>query len=310
MALKLGTTAGNSPPDMPPPQKSQFAAKVAGQTSSKPKPLVKRGSDDEGNWVKILAYGHSGTGKTLAVLGFLKAGLRVVVISTDLGGNGLASVFNAAKEQGIEHLLDNLVHIDFPDYDTLNDFLKNPTSMWDGFFEFDPDMLVWDGFSGFQQIHVSEKIMDMTPQTKNSSEGREEGLWMEQQDWGMVRNATLRSLGNYLKLHNWEKKKAIHKYMTCLEKKAEADKLTGDVQRAPYLQGSAAALMAPAFDIILETRVKTDPSEKTRNYEYWCVGHEKLLAKSRGFDLSPVEKADMQNLWENKISPKLKRKTT
>ena len=67
MALKLGSSAGSSPPEMPQPQRSQFAAKVAGQTSNKPKPLVKRGSDDDGNWVKILAYGHSGTGKTLAV---------------------------------------------------------------------------------------------------------------------------------------------------------------------------------------------------------------------------------------------------
>jgi hypothetical protein len=308
MALKVSSPSppGSPPPEMPQPQKSQFANKVAGMAAkSKPKPMVNRGGDKAGRWAKILSYGHSGTGKTFAIIGFLKAGLRVVVISTDLGGNGLASVFNQLEKEGLSHLADNIVHIDFPDYDGLIDFLKDPIGIYPEFYDFKPDFLVWDGFSGFQQQHVSDKIMEITPQVNKVSEGREEGLWKDQQDWGMVRNATLKALANYLALHNWKHSTAINKYMTCLENKPMADKITNEIQRGPYIQGSAAALMAPAFDIIIETRVKSDSSEKVRAYEYYCVGHEKLLAKSRGFDLDPIEPADMHRLWTTKIAPKL-----
>jgi hypothetical protein len=308
MALTVTSKVGNSSQDVPSPAKTQFTNKVAGKADgNRAKPTVKRGSDTDARWVKMLAYGHSGTGKTLAVAGFLEAGMKVLVLSTDMGGNGLASVYNFLASKGRQDLLDsNLVSIDFPDYDSLSDFLRAPTETFPDIWDFDPDMMVWDGFTGFQLLHVQEKISDISPMTKNTSEGREEGLWMEQQDWGMIKNATLRSLGNFLKLHNWKTGKTIHKYLTCLEQKPSPDKLTNEVQRAPYLQGAAASLMGPAFDIILETRTRAGNAEKDRIFEYCCVGHEKLLAKSRGYDLAPVEPANMKDLWEKKIAPKLK----
>lgn len=308
MALeKLTSTPGNAAEDKK-PTKSVFAHKVAG-VSSKPKPTFHRGSNQEGRWIKILGYGHSGTGKTLAIKGILEAGYKVLVVSTDLGGNGLSSVFNALHAEGKGQLCDNIVHADFPDYDSLSDFLKNPHAVFPEFSDFSPDWAVWDGFTGFQQVQIQSKILEeINPATKNSSDGREEGLWAEQQDWGMIRTATVRALNNFLNLHDWQNKKMLHKYMTCLEQKPTADKLSGEVMRSPYIQGSASALMQPAFDVIIEMRVKTLGGEEKgqRVYEYNCVGHDKLMAKARGYDLAPVEPGDMYNLLVNKIMPRLK----
>jgi hypothetical protein len=310
MALKIGSTAlpGNAPPDRQPP-KDAFAARVtSGSSKAKAKPMIQRGTDNVARWVKILLFGHTGTGKTYSIVGLLKAGLKIIVISTDLGGSGLSSVYNELKSQQRLDLWENIINIDFPDYDSLADFLRNPQETLPDFFDFDPDMLVWDGFSGYQQIHIQDKILnDIAPNTKNSSEGRTEGLWAEQQDWGMIRNATVRGLGNFLKLHNWKTGKALHKLMTCLESKPTADKLSGDVVRAPYVQGSAAALMGPSFDIIIETKVNTLGSldGDKRQYVYNCVGHDKLLAKSRGFPLAATEPADMYTIWTTKIAPAL-----
>jgi hypothetical protein len=291
------------------PEKT-FPSVLAGTTTKglKEKPLIVRGRG-AGRYVKILMYSNTGAGKTLAIAGFLRAGLKVVCCSTDLGGSGLSTVYNYLDSIGQPHLADNLIDITFQTYDQFAAFLNNPESILPEIYEWDPDMLAIDGFTGFQQIQIQEKILELNPLSdKKASEGRMEGLWADQEAWGMIRNATTRALGRFLMLHNWKTGKPWHKYVTCLENKPQSDKLTGEVLRGPYIQGSAAALMGPSFDVIIEAKVVSkDGSDKgKREYVYNCVGHDKLLAKSRGYSLSPTEPADMYKIWTEKIAPLVK----
>lgn len=270
---------------------------------------VKKLSDPTSGWVKMLSYGHTGTGKTYALVGLLQAGLKILVISTDVGGEGLNTVRNALRESGQMHLADNLLHIELPTYEDVETFLKEPHQIFPEIYDTDIDMLVWDGFSGFQQQQLSDYIAELEPLSSGdkTSEGREAGLWFERTDWGMVRNGTIRNLGRFLSMHNKVTGKKWHKYVTALESgKASEDKLSGEVQKAPLIQGSAAALMGPAFDLIFQTRaVKVRDDEGIgRKYLYYTTGHEKLLAKSRGLKLEPIEPADMAILWK-KITAQL-----
>ena len=43
-----------------------------------PKPIIQRGRA-QGGYVKILAYGHSGTGKTFAIKGFVENGMLSLI---------------------------------------------------------------------------------------------------------------------------------------------------------------------------------------------------------------------------------------
>jgi hypothetical protein len=306
---KLGVaTPGNASPG-PPSAAHKFGEKVAGMpTLKRPVSGFKRLSDQTGRWIKILSFGHTGTGKTFFINGLLEAGAKVLVISTDLGGSGLAAVYNHLQNNGLAHLGDNLYHKDFPDYEELEEFLKKPEKQFPDIYDIGITWAVWDGFSGFQQVNLQEYVLSMQSQTKADkvSDGRAAGLWAEQQDWGMIRTGTVRNLNRFLNLHNRKDGLAWHKYVTALEAKPKEDALTSQTLRAPLVQGAAGSLMAPAFDIIFECKVQSKGSgdDAERRYTYNCIGNTGLLAKSRGYNLSAVEEGNPLGFW-NKIATQL-----
>lgn len=315
MALKKLTSApvatdGAAAPGIRDELKSRVlgaAPKAVPVTGKKKRVIFRRLSDAKGRWVKILMYGQSGTGKTDAIRGFLKAGLKVLVISTDLGGDGLSTVYNNLQEEGLLSLGDNLVHADFPTWDDMADFLNKPESYdlsdlgFKDIYAFDPDIIVWEGFSGFQLYQLDSKVLDMAPNRKegktNVSEQREAGLVAEQTDWGAIKRGTIDAIGDFMKLHNHFTGKAWHKYMTCLESEPD-DK---NPKRRPLLQGAAGKLLEAMFDIIIEAKRKevagSEPGKPKIVYSYNCVGHDGLCAKSRGYKLDAVETPDMLKLW-------------
>ena len=294
-----------------PDTKANFKASVGAKPIAGKKPRsnpFQRLSESQVRWIKMLGYGHSGTGKSYAIKGFLEAGLKVLVISTDFGGSGLNTVINELVRDGKAHLLENIYNADFATYDEVEEFLQNPQSVFPDIYDLDIDMLIWDGFSGFQQNHVTTKVADMIPTRQGGgsvSEQRESGLQIELQDWGMVRNGTLRPLMWFLGLHNKVTGKQWHKYVTALEANKE-DKLQNEKMTGPLLQGSARDLIGPMFDVIFQAKSKVSGAgeDKKREYFYNCVGHERLLAKSRGFQLDNVERGDMKNVW-TKIAKQL-----
>jgi hypothetical protein len=286
------------------------ATVVAGANPlAKTKKTLKAASlgDPEAIWFKILGYGDSGVGKTLAIIGFLLAGLKVFVLSTDIGGNGLSSIRTALKDMGREDLMSNLVFVEVADYKTTQEFLVNPDIVMVevadekglrevSLNEWNPDMLVWEGFSNWQENHLCSYVLGMDAISSKASEMRQEGLLPELQDYNAIRRGTLSTLDRFLNLRA-KNGKVWHKYVTCLEdNKAKEDPLSGNkAKKMPLLVGSARTYMGPAFDLILEMQAKSSGGKT--EFVYKCDVGGSSVSKKRGLNVDTTEPADMLKLW-------------
>jgi hypothetical protein len=256
-------------------------------------------SDAAAAWYKILAYSESGAGKTLAIVGFLRAGLKVFVFSTDIGGNGLSSVREALKAQQLEHLMANVVYVEVSDYETSVMFLDNPDIIEVGGVNlraWNPDIIVWDGFSNWQENHLCGYILDMDPLGGDkSSELRKEGLVGELMDYNAVRRGTLKAIDKFLNLHGADGK-VWHKYVTCLTDLKAREDAGGTPKKMPLLVGSARTYMGPAFDLILEMTAKSTGNKI--EYKYKCNIGGNSMSKKRGLNVNTEEDGDMFKLWQ------------
>ena len=277
-----------------------------------PQVKVHKLSDYADRCVKILVFGESGSGKTMGLVGLLRAGLKILIISTDVGGDGLATVYAELKRSGEEKLLENAYVISgLITYDDVYSFLSDPKEVWPEIYDMDIDMVAWDGFSGFQlvqlQDHIGEDLAPEDSNTRKVSDVRKEGLKLEQQDWGAIKNATVKALTKFLNLNNPVTGKVWHKYMTCLEAEKErllqvndGDKPRYEEKKTLLIQGAAKKLVEAAFDIVIEARAVLERGDegKKRVYQYHTQPHEKLTAKARGVQLEPIEKPDMAAIWQ------------
>lgn len=261
-------------------------------------------SADEPIYRKVLAIGRSGFGKTMAIAGIVESGHRVMVFDTDIGGNGLSTVQETLKSNGHSDLLKNIAWFEFGEYKDLTYVLDHPSSLEvDGksLWDWDPDVLVWEGLSNFQECSVTQYALDLAPMrgagNSNVTEARQEGLWAEQVDWGVIRRATLFAVDKFLRLHNPNGKK-VHKYVTVLQDAGKEDKF-GDVKKGPLIMGAAREYLAPAFDLILTLQVTPNPANKKQlNYSYKCdVSDQGYMSKKRALPIDPVEPANMKVLW-------------
>jgi hypothetical protein len=248
-------------PAAPAPAAPAKAAFVSSRTSITGPRLgrVKYGNESDGT-AAIMLFGPQGTGKTFAIVSLLLRGLKVLVVSTDIGGSGTSSVKLAMRRQGKADLLKNLVDIELNSYDEVQEFIDKPTTFFPEIYEFDPDFVAWDTFSGFQQIDIAEKIAETMPARKDGqvSEARETGLQFEQTDWGMIRNATVRTLSKFLSMHNTKTGKVWYKLVTAHEaiKQVQGQSGTFIEKREPMLQGAGGKIILGAFDLIIRTYVK------------------------------------------------------
>lgn len=297
--------------------KEEFVAGPAKKVLNSPRgPKAKKLSEPQATTFKALLFGPTGSGKTYAIKGLLEHGFKVLVISTDMGGDGLVTVKTALRMDGHAELLENCTSIVLTNYDEVIAFLNRPEDIYPEIYTDSPDWLVWDGFSSFQQTLLSDKIGEMEParqEGKEVSDARDSGLQLELQDWGMVRNGTIRNLDKFLKLHNRKTGQVWHKIVTCLEGIKTVRSGSGinstttyTDAKEPMLQGSAAKLIGPAFDLILNTRIMAGAKEdEKRAFKYVCAGHDSLAGpKTRGIILNPIEPADFFDLWD-KIASQL-----
>lgn len=269
-------------------------------------PRVKKLSEEQATTFKALLFGPTGSGKTYAIKGLLEHGFKVLVISTDMGGDGLVTVKMALRNEGKANLLENCASIVLSNYTEVMTFLNTPEAVYPEIFTDALDFLVWDGFSSFQQTILSDEIGQMTPVLtgdKTVSDARDSGLQLELQDWGMVKAGTIRALDKFLKLNNRKTGQVFHKLVTCLEgiKAVRTGKGIDTVTtytdaHEPMLQGAAAKLVGPAFDIIINTRIEVVDSVRTFRY---LTG-----TKTRGLILETSEPGDFYSLW-HKISGQL-----
>jgi len=284
---------------------NKAAAFVAGgvKTVTAPRAKARRFDQDEVEmYLKIMLFGNPGTGKTYVVKSLLELGFKVLVITTDVGGDGLNAIIIPMRAAGTwNKFKGNLRSVELGGYETVKEFFNKPEDIIPDIYDFDPDFIFWDGMSGWQQIDVSQYVGDMTPEragSKTVSDARESGLQFEQADWGQVRNATIRGIDDFCSMRNPKTGKIFHKIVTCHEnvKSKGAAAGGGFVEgKEPLLQGAGGRLAQGAFDIILRTSVVSDPLDEDgskRKFFYILQPHQNLAAKVRGFNLPPKMEAD------------------
>jgi hypothetical protein len=285
-------------------EKTRLFQQIASEKGP-PRFKAKTLDNDAADYLKILGFSLSGAGKTYAIKGFLEKGLKVFCASVDIGGSGLRTVKLVMRREGNGHLLKNLAEYEFNSYKDIGSFLDNPAMVDIGgknIYEWDPDLLAFEGFSNFQGNMLIDHVLDLAPGTKGSTEARMEGLRAELQDWDAIKRGTSSKLDQFLRLHNVKNGKLWHKYVTCHEQEPKENSLTGEITRDPMITGGSRKNFGAAFDVVLQLvkRKKKGTSkedEATVEYKY-IVESNKASTKLRGFKFDPEEEADMGKLWD------------
>lgn len=288
-------------PTLKTPEANAAAQKFATgpvKTVTAPRAKVRRYDQDEVDvYLKLMLFGTPGTGKTYIVKDLLELGFKVLVLTTDLGGDGLNSVIIPMRRLGTwDKFRQNLKSVELEGYDEVASFLTAPETVIPEIYDWDPDFVVWDGLSGWQLIDIGEKVGDYEA-GKNASDAERDGLQMNQQKWGQIQRATFRGLSDFTALRNKKTGKLWHKVVTCLEAIRSKGGGAGGFNEAkePLLQGGGGKLALGAFDIIVRTAITSSPLDEDgskREFHYILQGHQNLAAKVRGFQLPPKMPAD------------------
>lgn len=323
---------------------TKFSAKVSAREGS--------------HYLKIGAYAKTGCGKSDAIVHLLLRNLRVFVVSTDIGGSGLLTVRSHLALLGRTDLLQNLVEYEIVDRDCAYQEMESFIDLWkdaslaphfevtlaDGstttLFAWDPDVLVWEGFSNFQDSAVIRYVLTMNKvadrvnakgevtSTGTESEMREAGFRADDwRDWDAIKRATDYILDEFLIIENPVTRKKIHKYVTFHERDAETGEgISGetkvvkeeDKQPGLLLSGAARNVVRGGFDLILRmtreeerksgaeklsalNQAKTAPKMK---YYYTLSGPD-TATKMRGYyDLPERMEADFGKVWDTVLGTK------
>lgn len=291
-----------------PSKLSQFETGKPETTKAPGKYTVRTLGNAAGRFFKLFVYGKQGTGKTFLLVSLLLDGQKIFVISTDVGGDGLATVEAELRYLGREDLLQNIAFVCLPNYDAVHEFMKAPDRIWPDIYTWDPDFLCWDGFSNWQQIALQEEV-----ETDESvMKAMEAGSPLKY--WGAMKRETQREYDKFLNLHNKKTGKLWHKIVTCLEDDKhteeqlknitdEKEKLKTPKQgKGPMVQGAAGKLMGPGCDMVLRLIKKTKRNEDSKKLEttfwYETAGTDKIEAKVRGLKLDPLVPADFGAIWK------------
>lgn len=284
----------------------------AGVAQKGDKLKVNRFNTDQDVPTSILLYGKSRSGKSKAIADLLecrsdgtlaesaKDGLKIVCLNTDLGGEAatVETIKNTLDSRGkIEFLRENFVSIPSEAYLDTVAFLNDPTESFPDIWSFNPDMIVWEGFSSFQLNQIDEYVLTQEDRAEIKDDT---GLRSGRQDWGSIYRATRRALQKFINLAS-PTGKPLHKFMTCLEATSSGDygTATGSAvktERGPLLDGKAKAMIAPSFSLVLISRLVTEGKETV--YKYQTRGDDGMIAGTRGHALQAMENADMREIWK------------
>jgi len=277
------------------------------------KAKAKKASEIEINDLKVMIYGPTNVGKTRTISELLEQGYKVLYFSTDIGGNGLLSVFNALRKADKKDLLENLIVYEskhLQTYDQVIKFLERPENYVEGFYDIGIDIIFWDGYSNFQADFIHRKVVDNIEDKASSSDkdlsaAREAGMQFEIADYGQIKLATIKSINKFFAINNKKTGQIIHKIMTChpvyASKAVKGENgaptsIMAEV-RKPQVTGQAGMSVFGAFDLIAYAGYKRDPLGKSKGVYYFQTESDELtFTKNRGFDLDPQEKS-FGDIW-------------
>lgn len=290
-------------------QKKEFV-EGTGPKAREIKTPVRRGyklSDDKLDYFKLMVFGQPGAGKTHLIGQFVRdLGMRVILVTTDIGDSGHLTIRSMLTKAGKQELMDNVYVLPLAGWYEVQQFLRDPWKFDPELANFNPDIIAWDGFSGFQQIDLTEYVGDLTTD-KDRGDYRESGLMLEQRDWNVIKTGTVRTIDKFMSIKRLDEK-PVHKIVTCHEavsyKPLDASKPNSPQQVVdsyrPLLQGQGGVLSLGASDLILRAAIKSRRTGNTATTEYVLItsGHENVVAKSRGVELEPEIPNSAVYLWE------------
>ena len=273
--------------------KLQTAA-AKGARKVAPKARTYTGRDLVSEYKKLLAWGHSGDGKTHLLLGPVLAGERLLVGSADFGGQGLTTVVEALKRLKKEDLLDNIRGVDLTTYEEVVTFVEDPGQFFEGLETFAPTVDVLEGFSGFQIDLLDEYILSFESKEMKDNELRDAGLVSSRQDWAGMKRGTMRVMRKFLGLNIGSTPQ--HKIVTALGGKQGMNDLTKATEQTPLIQGSARDLIGAGFDLVLRCASK-EVNGKVEYFYHTGADKSKFAVKTRGVELPSIMDADPLKLW-------------
>ncbi len=259
--------------------------------------------DDFNVGFNLLLYGSPGTGKTHFLSALVESGEKVLIVTTDAGGNVAINTIKAnlirakganAKQWLTDHL--RFVYIPVGDQvgegrDSIVSFFseidKDPNhELW----QFKPTVLVWEGFSTYQSNYIVDEFDD--------SDGAVENF----KQWGKINTATIRDSEQFFKIAS-KYSAALIRVVTCQEGiksvmvKVGTDREGKPIMERekrktgePHLQTGAAQFFRAAFDGVI--RMDKTPEGKFI-YEIVTQG----TAGKQRVILPPKMDADPMKVW-------------
>lgn len=270
--------------------------------------------------VKIALFGPPGSGKTRVIVDLLLLGERLFVVSSDPGGNGLATVRNELKRLKRLDLLKNIFYVDVTEFVPMVALWNDPYKHYgDALKKLDPTIAMWEGFSSFQVQSIDEYVM---PDQLRPEKGGDD----KYDYWDKVRRASMRVHGKFLAARgrvvvdgkyvtevddetgeSYYVTYPWHHILTCHEQEAQ-DANSQQKRKAspdrPWVQGQASKMIEAAYDLIIQTSLDEDEFDFASGttklvYKYRVSAPSKeTRVKSRGYDLPSEFPASMSRVWK------------
>lgn len=224
-----------------------------------------QGLDEYTPFLRLYTWGPSGSGKTFLIALLVEAGYRVLILNSDVGGPGLNTLIAYLRGKDKAHLLSNVKVVPVVDYKSCEKFLENPASYYKAatggqdLWKFDPEIVCWEGFGNFQQVHVWNHIADLTG-GKKTKDGDLDGLALSTLDYQLVMTATHQAIDSFCRIQSpltglyphkiWQAH--VDEGLLDMEgQKVSAEKAQGqETQRSqrPWIMGKSAKLVLGAAD--------------------------------------------------------------
>lgn len=266
-------------------------------------PSIKGNSlDDLDIGFAICLIGKPGSGKTNALAELILAGYKVFMVNTDAGGdNGIntikARVLSAGKS--LQYMLDHFrwITVEVGDQvgegrSALVEFLHSMRNSECEVWDFDPDVLVWEGFATYQGSYIIDEFDESDGSVSNFKE------------WGKIQTATIRDTEAFFKVRNPRNGKKPYRIVTCQEGQKSVKVRVGmDASNKPILEDqkvdtggsalktSAVRMFNAAFDVIIVCRV-----DNAGKYRYILSTDQQRDSKKRVVLPNEMD-ADFMKVW-------------